>query len=354
MNAANKHKIIRTIFIALIFILFALTFWPFLTELLLSALFAFAFHDFTKKMYARKISRIYASLIVTLGVFIFIATPLIFITLKTIATIKEYAKVGIHHTSLYQSTEKLLQDLMIYLTTIAERLDLDVSKFPQPTDFLSRYAGEVGSLATGIVAKLPQIGLSIFIFFLGLYYFLNQSQKIKDQFLKFDLLSKVETNKIISILKSSSYLTLAISLLIATIQAFVVSIFAYLSGYTEFFIIYICTFVFSLVPVVGSAPVPLFLMLISFMQGSNAAAIAMLVAGVIAGSIDNLIKPLLLSAVEESLPPILSLITLIGAILVYGAIGILIGPIITRLATNILNILRPDEKSGEFVADSDL
>lgn len=351
----GKHKLIRTIFISSVFLLFAATFWPFLTELILAALFAFAFHDFNEKMLVRKIKRKYASLTVTLGVLIFIASPIIFIVLKTISAVKQYSQIGFHNTQLYQSTEKLLQDLTAFLTTIVKRLDLDASRLPNPSELLSRYSGEIGSLATGNLAKIPEVGLSIFIFFLGLYYFLNESDKIKSQFIKFDLLSEIETNKIIHILKKSSYTTLAISLFIASIQALIVSTFAYFSGFTEFFIIFIITFIFSLVPMVGSAPTPLFLMIISYMQSNPGAAVTMFVAGLIAGSIDNLIKPLILSSGEESFPPILSLITLIGAILVYGAIGILIGPIITQLAIHILRILgtnmeetpSTDEKSGE-------
>lgn len=345
-----KHRLIRTIFISFVFILFAATFWPFLTELILAALFAFAFHDFIEKMLIRKINRTYASLSVTLGVFLFIASPIIFVTLKTISAVKKYSQTGLHNTQLYQSTEKLLLDLANYLKTIAEHLSLDTSRIPNPSELLSRYSGDIGTLATSSIAKVPELGLSIFVFFLALYYFLNESSKIKFQFLNFDLLSENETNKIISILKSSSYTTLAISLFIAAIQAIIISVFAYFSGFTEFFIIFVVTFVFALIPLVGSAPTSLFLMLIAYIQSNPSAAFTMLVAGIIAGSIDNFIKPLILSSGEESLPPILSLITLIGAIMVYGAIGILIGPIITQLAINILQIMGSsitDEKSGE-------
>lgn len=354
MGINYKHKIIRVVFISTIFILFSLTFWPFLTELLLAALFAFAFHDFVEKMLAKKIKRKYASLIVTLSILFFIAAPLTFIILKTISAIKKYSQVGFINIPLYQSSEKLFNELTTYLVSIAERFSLDISKIPNPSEILGHYSTQIASYATESITKVPQVALSFLVFFLGLYYFLSESQKIKEQFFKFDLLSELETNKIIIILKSSSYMTLAISLFIAAIQAFIISVFSYFSGFEEFFMIFIITFVFALIPLVGSAPTPLFLMLIAFMQSNTGAAITMLVAGIIAGSIDNFIKPILLSSAKESLSPILSLITLIGAILVYGPVGILIGPIITQLAINIIGILRSDDKSGEFIADSDL
>lgn len=354
MNAEKKHKIIRTAFISTVFVLFAFTFWPFITELLLAALFAFALHDYINRLTKINIKRQYASLIITLGVLIFIATPFVFVMLKTITAIKNYSAVGIHNTAIYQSTEKMLRDLTDNIAAIAGRFDIDATRLPNPADLLTKYSGEIGTYATAIITKIPDITLSLFVFFLGLYYFLNESQKIKFRFLKLDLLSEIETNNIIKILKNSSYFTLVISLLIASVQAFTVAVFAFFSGYTDFFIIFIVTFIFSLVPVVGSAPVPVFLMLIAFIQNNSGIAIAMLIAGIIAGSIDNLIKPILLSSVGEELPPILSLLTLIGAIMVYGAVGILIGPIITQLALNILDILKSGDKAGEIPANSGL
>lgn len=354
MDPEKKHKLIRSIFIAIVFVLFAMTFWPFLTELLLAALFAFAFHDLTEKLSAKKIKRVYASLIVTFGVILFIASPLIYITLKTISTVRDYTREGLQNTPFYQVTEKLLQDFNVYMASIAERLNLDITKLPDPTELLSQYSGSIGSYTTTVLSKIPHLTLSTFIFFLVFFYFLNSSKKIKTQFLKFDLLSIVETDQIVRILKSSSYLTLAVSLLIAATQAFIIALFASFSGYHEFFIIYVTAFVFALIPIVGSLPVSGFLILISYIQGDNKAAIIMLVAALIAGSSDNLIRAFILSSSEDDLPPILSLITIIGAIIVYGAIGILIGPIITRLALNIVQILRPGEKSGAFKAESDL
>lgn len=354
MTPEKKHKIIRTVFVSFIFVLFGYTFYPFLTELLLAALFAFALHDLIVKITKKNFKRHHASLAVTLGVLIFIAAPIVFVTLSTISAVKEYAAAGFQNTELYQSTLKILHDVTGSLSTLVQRFGINASNLPNPTDLLSKYSGNIGTYATNIVTKLPDIGLSLFVFFLALFYFLNESKKIKEQFLKFDLLSADETNKIIGILKKSSYLTLVISILIAVIQAFTIATVAYFCGFTEFVIIFVVTSIFSLVPVVGTAPVPIILMLVAYVQGNTGAAVAMMIAGLAAGGIDNIVKPMLLSSSGEDLPPIISLLTLIGAILVYGAVGILIGPIITQLVLNILDIFRPGEKSSEIVADSDL
>lgn len=354
MNAETRHKIIRTSFMTLIFVLFALTFWPFFKELLLAALFAFAFHDLSEKFLIGKIKRIYASLLVTLGVFIFIVTPLIFIILKTVTTIKDYSALGLQNTSVYLITVQLLEKINSYVVNLAGNFNIDITKIPNPVNLLSQNVGEIGTLATTVLSKLPQLAMSVFIFFLALFYFLSESEKIKSQFAKFDLLSDIEITKIISILKKSSFRTLALSIFIATLQALIISLSAYFCGFTEFFMIYIVAFTFALIPLVGSVPVSAFLILVLYIQGQNTATIAMLVAALLAGSVDNLLKPIILSSSsKDDLPPILTLITLIGAILIYGAIGILLGPIITQLALNAPGVLKGDEKMGENAGNSD-
>lgn len=351
MNTESRYKITRTIFISVVFVLFALMFFPFAGAMLLAALCAFALHDYMGYITNRGVKRKYAALVLTLGVMVFIAAPIVYIVLRAISVVKLYSAEGVKDTAIYQSTEKLLRDLTEYITSVAGRIGFDVSQMPHPNEFLGRYASEIGSHATAAFAKLPQIGLNLFVFFLALYYFLNEAQSIKTQFMKLNLLSKDETNNIIRIIKGSSRLTFVASFLIGLLQASIVAGVAYFCGFTEFFVIFIVTAVFSLIPVLGSAPTALFLMLIAFIQGNTGAAIAMLVASLVAGSVDNLIKPVILnSSGEDEMHPIMALITLIGAILIYGAIGLLLGPIITQLTLNLLRNFTDDEKSGEIVA----
>lgn len=357
METKNKYKITRTIFVSIVMILFALMFFPFAGALLLAALCAFALHDYIGYITARGIRRRYATLLLTFGVLIFIATPIVYIILRAINVVKGYSAETFRETPIYQSTEKLLHDLTEYGTSLAGRFGLDISQLLRPNDLLSTYSGDIGSYATTLVTKIPEFGLNLFVFFLALYYFLNEAQTIKAQFMKFNLLSKKETNNIIRIIKSSSHLTFVASFLIGVVQASIVSGVAYFCGFDEFFVIFIITAVFSLIPVLGSAPTALFLMLIAFIQGNTGGAIAMLVASIVAGSVDNLIKPIILnSSGEDEMHPILALLTLIGAILIYGAIGLLLGPIITQLALNLLPSLmtgesdEKDENSGEIQA----
>ncbi len=354
VTSEKKHKIIRTIFITVVFGLFAFMFWPFFTAILLAALFAFALNDLVSKLTVKKINRKLASIILLLSILLFIAIPVLFLTVTTVSTVKEYVAIGIQNTSFYQLTLQLVDQFTQFLITVGSKFNIDVASMAKPAELMHEYSGELGGFATKFIAKIPQFLLNLLVFFLALYYFLNESRQVKKFILKFDLVSEGEMNKIISVIKSSSFRTLVASIIIASVQALVIAIFAYFSGFTDFFLVFLVGFVFALVPVVGSAPVSIFLVLISFIQGNNASGIAMIFAFLLASSLDNVIKPLILNSSNDDIHPIILLLALIGGILVYGAPGILLGPVLTQLAFNILLILNFDEKSGDFTADSDL
>ena len=347
MKSELKHKVIRSIFIAIVFVLFLLMFWPFFTSILLAGLFAFALHDTVSRMSSKKLGRKTASILLMVAIVLFIATPLLFITLTTITTVKEYSATGIQHTSIFQWTIQLVHEVTDYAANIAQKLHFDTSNLPKATDYLGDLSSVAGVYATKLLTALPHLGLSLVVFFLSFYYFLNESDQVKSFILGFDLISESEMNKIIAVVKKSSFRTLIASLIIASAQALVIAIFAYFCGYTDFFLVFIVCFVFALIPVIGSAPVSIFLVLISFIQGNSEAGFAMIIAFIIASSLDNVIKPFILNTSADDIHPIVALLALVGAILVYGPPGILLGPVLTQLAFNILSILKTEEKSGE-------
>lgn len=346
----TRHRIIRLLFVSTVFVLFAMMFWPFFTALLLAGLFAFALNRYVEKLTAFKLSRAQASVTLILSILTFVAAPLAYIVLKTVSLVKEYSAIGIKSTPIYQSTEQLLLKITDGTLQLAARFNLDLSRLPKPVEWLGSYSDEIGSFATGFLAQLPLLGLNFFVFLLALFYFLSESQRLKTSLVKLDVLTAYDINLVVRVIQNSSHLTLVASVMIGLLQAFIVSVFAYFCGFTEFFIIFIITAITSLIPVVGSAPTALFLMLVAFVQGETGAGLAMLVAAGVAGSVDNFIKPIILNSGEQEMHPVLSLLSLIGAIMIYGAPGILLGPVITQLALNTLPIFKTEEKAGEIAA----
>lgn len=344
MDFLNKHFLFRVLLTATIIFLFAYMFWPFFTPLLLAALFSFALETQVSNLTFRFKNRKLVTLGFLIAIGLFVAAPITLITLKTISTIKVYSSVGLQNSQIYKLTEQLVIHLTDDLNSIAQRFDFDTTQLPKLTDLLGQTSSSIANIITNILTSLPQKTLSVLVFFAGLFYFISEAESIKKFFLNLDILSSAEFQQVVQIIKKSSYLTLIASAVVGSLQALIVASFGYFCGFTEFILLFVITFILSLIPVLGATPVAIFLAVLAFIQGQNGAMIGMLVASAIASSIDNVIKPIIVNSSSENLHPLISLLALVGAIFVYGAPGILLGPILTQLALNIKHILFPSQK----------
>jgi len=103
------------------------------------------------------------------------------------------------------------------------------------------------------------------------------------------------------------------------------------------------TLVFSVLPAVGTAIVWIPVAAGLALTGRTAAAVILLVAGfALIGTIDNLVRPLLARRGNLQLPTYVVLVAMFGGIMVMGGWGVLLAPLLVRLAKEALAILRDD------------
>lgn len=101
------------------------------------------------------------------------------------------------------------------------------------------------------------------------------------------------------------------------------------------------TLVFSLVPAVGTALVWVPVAAGLAMTGRVTAGVGLAIYGILViGSIDNLARPWLTRYGKLQLPGFIVLVSMFGAVEIFGGWGILFGPLIVRLAKEALEIRR--------------
>ncbi len=291
MDFANRDRLVRILIASAVLLLFALMFWPFLTPLLLAGLFAFAFEKLVTKYSVKYKSRVLVTIVLLVALCLFVVTPIVLVGFKTVSTVKETAAAGLQNSQIYKMTEQFVSTATEKIYGLAKSFDVDTATLPQLSEVIGRNSQFVAVYATDVLTSLPDKALSLIVFLASLYYFLVEAKKIKKAFINLHLLTKPELSQVIEIVQKSSYITIVASALIGALQASIVAVFAYFCGFKEFMILFVLTFIFSLVPVIGAAPVALFLAFLSFLQGNSGVALIMVVAGVIAGTVDNIVKP---------------------------------------------------------------
>lgn len=100
--------------------------------------------------------------------------------------------------------------------------------------------------------------------------------------------------------------------------------------------------VLSVVPFGGTALVWVPALLILLAQGAYGQAIGVLVIGVIVSSVDNFLKPILISG-RSPLPTLAVFIGVIGGLAAFGLIGLFVGPVVIALVLALIEFARENQ-----------
>lgn len=114
---------------------------------------------------------------------------------------------------------------------------------------------------------------------------------------------------------------------VSLIQAAIVAVATIALGIPNAAVWSVASFALSFVPFVGTGLVTVSAAAYLFAVDRNAAGVAMLVVAVIAGSIDNVLRPLLTKGSIE-LSFLWRLVSFVGGIAVFGIAGVVVGPLL--------------------------
>lgn len=89
----------------------------------------------------------------------------------------------------------------------------------------------------------------------------------------------------------------------------------------------VASFAFSFVPFVGTGLVTVSATIYLFASGRTAAGVVMIVVSIIAGSIDNVLRPLFAQGSTE-LPFLWMLVAFVGGVSAFGLAGVILGPLV--------------------------
>jgi predicted PurR-regulated permease PerM len=111
-------------------------------------------------------------------------------------------------------------------------------------------------------------------------------------------------------------------------------------GIPQPLVLALLTAVAALVPTVGTGLVWVPLSTSLFLIGQHTDATVVLVTGLLVAVLDNVLRPVLAKHAKLDLPIFAVLLTMIGGVVLFGAAGVLLGPLLMRLAVEALDIAR--------------
>jgi predicted PurR-regulated permease PerM len=187
---------------------------------------------------------------------------------------------------------------------------------------------------SGFTSFVLDLSLVLFVTF---FLFL-QGDDFIDEVKKLSPLSNADNEMIVSEMEATIKATLWSTVVVAFIQGSLGGIGFLLFGVPQPAFWGTVMVPASVIPVVGAAIIWLPAVIYLFLIGSWSKAVGLLIfCGVFIGSVDNVLKPMLMRG-TRSTPTVLVLLAILGGISYFGMIGFILGPFILSLLLSLLSI----------------
>jgi predicted PurR-regulated permease PerM len=325
----------QTLIFGLVFGLCAAVFFGFLQPVILGLLVAFVVYPPLRRFCGGSaFTRQAAALVATLLFAVFVLLPLGWIGYVV-------TKDGL------QLAESLRQGGMG--DTLQIVFDRWVGSLPVPREevlarsreLIQNVAARVLAFAGRFAQELPGFLLSVVLFLLTLFYGLADGRTL-GAFIETHLPFRPELVSRLS-QRTEQIVRGAVlgTLISAAAQGFVIGLGYLVFGVPRAFLAGLATIFLSFIPLIGIAPTGLAAVFYLLAQEAPARAIGMGLVFVAATVVDNIIRPYVLKG-SADIHPMAALLSALGGLALFGFVGIFLGPLVTALAIEFLEIFREE------------
>jgi predicted PurR-regulated permease PerM len=348
--ARTSHRVLVGLALAAI----ALTIWlirPFWVALFLGAVFAGALRRpmnwLTRKLRGR---RSLAGVLLTLAVLFAIVIPVG--GLGTLLVTELLAGIGwVREVLTSQGFNGLVQRLPHGLQDLARRAVEALPDLQTQLEKVAGAGGQAAAAAAGAVAATTQLLFQGAMMLIALYFFLTDGRRLVAWI---DAYVPMKTGQLTGLLEE--FRRTAASVLWASVATALIQTAAGTVGYliarapVPLFLAF-ATFVVALVPAVGGTVVVVLVGVLQLVTGHLLSGIFLIAwALVVVGIVDNFARPYLLKGGMELHGGIV-FFALLGGIAAFGAIGLIVGPLIVTFLMAVMKMYRTDlEEEGVRVS----
>jgi predicted PurR-regulated permease PerM len=350
----------RRVFIGLIFLSIALVFLvasPFFKAFFLAAVLAGAFQGLQQWLTRRFRGRSGLSAgVICVGIILALLAPLAALT----AFIVSELIAGVNFISdIIQ--KRGLEGLLTYVpgplqgpaSRMLERFQTESAGVWQlAQEHLSTQGATAAQTVGGVVTTTGSAVLQIAMMLIALYFLLVDGGRLVTWLESVSPLRRGQTTELLTEFRGVTKSVLVSTIATAGVQALAALVGYFITGVPVPIFFGAVTFFFALIPAIGGAAVCLVAAVILLATGHPVAALVLALWGIIVvGLSDNIVKPLLAKRGMHMHGAII-FFALLGGLAVFGAIGLLLGPLIVAFFLSVVRIYerdygRPSARPGD-------
>lgn len=346
-----KKRITLFFLIALsIFVLYLcfIIFRPFLKPLFAAVVIAVVFFPVQARMLTVVRSPNLAAILSTLLVTLIIIVPAILLGAAIYQELEHLGQFLQAKSEESGGWSPLLNRLLETPTYWLARLGVDVSKL----NLGERVRGALGQV-TAFLFQEGQAVIGNFISFIvntvitlfTLFFLFREGRSLRRRIAAILPLHTEQIDKLFTGINNTIMATVYGGLVVAAVQGALTGLALWVFGVPSPVLWGVVAAMFSLVPLVGSAAVWLPASIYLFISGHWVQALILIAwGGGVVGTIDNVLRPMLMSG-RVRMHTLLIFFSVFGGVQVFGFIGLFAGPVILAVTMTVLSLLREESRS---------
>lgn len=309
----------------------------FLKPLLMAGLFAATLYPFYLKLGRKIPSAIARAVLLTSGFAVVFLLPIGAVAfLAASAALKKFKDLPEDWTDRLQ-IEPLLRPI---LSRVEEFLPMEKSEMIRHMEQVAITVGKTGlAWLQGLVSDLPKLTIVNVVILIGIYVFLVEAPRVLSWLRRISPLPDEKTDRLferIGGLSSSSVLATIVS---GFVQACIIGIVLLVMQVPGALLITMSAFVFSFVPIVGTAPIALYLIASSVFAGNWSHAVVFVITAGVVGVSDNIVRPFVLSD-SGKIHGFIAFVAAIGALETMGFYGLFLGPVVAGAVFALVELVQ--------------
>lgn len=336
-DIVNKFVIIMmVVFISAIFLSMIKSF---LMAIFLAGIFSALVRPFYLKLNTRLNGRIHLAALITLLLVLFVVViPLAGLTgvvtnqaIKVSQSVMPWVKTQINEPGAYTD----LLEKLPYYDVVVEHREPILKKAGEVVGYVSQFLiNNLSSVTMGAAHFL----FMLFIWLYTMYFFLLDGDKLLERILYYLPMQNEDEELMLQRFTSVARATLKGSAVIGILQGGVAGLAFWVVGIQSATFWGVIMVVLSVIPNVGTSVVWVPAAAILAFNGSVGKAIGLAAfCAVVVGSIDNLVRPILVGK-DTQMHELMIFLGTLGGIFMFGISGIVIGPIVAALFVTIWEI----------------
>ena len=216
------------------------------------------------------------------------------------------------------------------------------------SSFVSKASNSFTNIFADLIRNFPILGLQLLIVFFIFFFALKDQEKFSE-YIKSILPFPKEIEE--KLFESSRGITRSViygQVFLGIIQGLLVGIGLWIFHVPNALLFTILAALAGIFPIVGTvivwAPIAIFL----FMTGNPIAGIGVTIFGILSSIVEVFVKPILIAR-SVNMHSAIILVGMIGGVLLFGVLGVILGPLVLAYLLIVLEIYRNKKLPGVFI-----